>query len=100
MARRLVRTVRLVGWDIAVVFGWHRRSITESQSTSSGTSSSPTDPPNAPSFDAANKNALARVGLVGQAARTSSLAKPATSADSVRWLNRSITSATPTGCTP
>ena len=94
MARRLVRTVRLVGADIGLVCGWQHRSITEGQSAAVVLSSRPTDSQNVPSLHAANKKALARLVLLGAARVVTSLAKAATVGETVRGLKRSIAPAT------
>lgn len=83
-----------------VVPGAQHRSTTEGWSATSGDSSSPTDSQKAPSFDAANKNALARFGVWGAAAAVTSLAKRAEPRDTVRGLKRSISAATSIDSTP
>ena len=54
-------------------------------------SSTPADSQNAPSLEAADKKALARLVLPGAARAVTSLAKAATVGETVRGLKRSIT---------
>ncbi|HUZ08697.1 MAG TPA: hypothetical protein VMU76_00810 [Acidimicrobiales bacterium] len=61
-----------------------KRSIVAGDSTTAGHSSRPTEAAKAPSFPAANSNALARAGLCGAAFATTVLAKDTTSPESER----------------
>src|SRR5579875_915338 len=97
MARRLVRTVRRVGADIVLTAGQQHRSIIEGWRATSGRSPKPTDSQKAPSFDAANKKALARLGVSGAARAVTSLAKRPAAADTVRGVNPQMAATTSRG---
>ena len=92
--RRLVRTVRLVAFDIAVAPSLQQRSITEGCKSTSGSSSRPTASPKAARREVANKKALARFWSLGQPAAVIVFAQQSAAEETRCEENRSIVAAT------